>query len=296
MALQPAIPIDASYARVTMFITTTSKTVSEVHWLVTPGTSAQDGLTAGSQLAALRSAMLCGDGKIIEVRCSLENVFRDSLVDATTADLPPTGFEPENVGNDCLKARFEGTSLYRRIAYLGAIPDDCITKDGYVPGANVNFNKALKLFFTSLGGTPSSPNIRWGFLVINKNPGVAPVCQIANMQGTAGSNTVTVQTKQAHLLANLDVVRLSRVPNASATLPFNQLWQVLVTDATTFQILNFPTLPALLIKGPGGTAQKQIKTIQRYTSAQLDGVGTRKRGGRAFLPLGRSKKKRTIGY
>lgn len=297
MARQIAIPIQGQVPRVTFFIKTNTKTITETHWAPSISGGLSNILQLAANLAISRFAVCSGDAQMIEIRASQENVYRDSLVDTTVAFLQSAGYPQENVGNDCLYIRMNSGTQYRKILYLGAIPDPVIAGDTYENAAIAGYDVALRRYLSRLCGADAQNFGSWGYLAVSQDPLLAPRVQVLSVDGVFATQTVTVTTAQGHGLLTNDIVRLSRVPGANIQAPVNQLWAVTTLTATTFTLQNFPGFVANFNLGRGGTSQKMIKTFVPYTDFAIEKTaGTRKRGGRTFLPLGRLKRKYTVGY
>jgi hypothetical protein len=293
----PAIPIVGNPVRMTFFMTTPSRTISESHWYATDGADPVTVLNAGVNLAQYRVNLLASGASMVEVRVSIENIYRDSLVDSTVAFLTPAGITAENLGNDAIVIRAESTSLYRKVFYLGGIPDGVIVAGKYDPAAAGagTFGKDVVSYLKALQGKQGTTQGSWGFLALDKSA-ACPRCNVTSINVTTAPTVVTVTCKQAHNCSNGDLIRLSYVPNATAQLPWNQVWAVTVVNPTTVTLNGFPIQLVGYSQGIGGFLTKQQRILRPYTNLIIDSVNTRKRGARAFLPRGRSKKKHTVGY
>jgi hypothetical protein len=305
---QPVIPIAANYVKVEMFIHTPSKEVTESHYWNTVSTPPDlvGALNAFDPIARARAAMLPNGVYIDEVRASVEGIQGDTILNNVYSNLPgPSPGVQENLSNDCLKVRIQGilgnVNTHTNVSLAG-IPDDCIVRGAYVtnPTSVPTFNDLLTDYFKALCGNYGTLVLAqpgaWGYLGLNPAYQRIPITQIL-ITGNIPSQVVTVTTKAAHGLAANDVVRLGRVPNASAILPWNQLWIVAsVVDATDFTIAGFPPVAVVVPNGPGGTMRKMSKVFIPYVGAGNLKPGTRRRGTRTGLPLGRFKKKSTLGY
>jgi hypothetical protein len=318
MALQPAIPIDRNYCRVTVFIKTPTKVTSESHWLVEPNSATEFGegiqkfdtetlATWMADLQPLRRQCFAKDCYTLAVRASSENLYKDSAVYTGDPGQTKSGpVFPENAGNDVLNIRMQCGDNYRRIMYLGAVPDVAMTDDKYKSDGDAQvFDTALAEYLVKLAGKSINPQetpvaSKWGFLVLNKNAAKCPRVKITGITYVKGPPPIlTVFCDKAHKLNIGDIVRVSRVPKVSKDFPLNQLWRALPgSDEKNFVIADFATASTDAIGNWfGGFAMRQEKTIAPYTGWSIEtNVGTRKRGGRTFLPLGRVKRKITVGY
>jgi hypothetical protein len=308
MSLQPAIPINGNYNKLTMFMSTPTKRFSEVHWNISQAVANDVSLTTNAAaLATLRAACLPTGCNLYKWTLSQENVWRDAY--QPTLGVPYTiyGTEPENLGNDCLNVFLQGTVQYRRVMYFGAVPDSSVTNDGFVQPAGNAWFAAFKAYMIGLAGTqlgpnaPSNPvvNSQWGFLPIMQGAGAPPIVPIAAEIFTAGATTFTVATTANHGCNPGDVVRISKVQGANTAYPINQLW--LVQAAPTVLTLTLGGFaPQATIDNPciplTGFLQKRIRVFQAYSNWLVEAVGSRNRGVRENSVLGRRKRKRTIGY
>jgi hypothetical protein len=311
MPLQPPIGIDANYIKLTMIINTPTKVVTESHLKVgaitgTPTFAAlQTALADANGWLVSRAQMLPAGCNLNEVRASVENVAGATAVNTTYINIVGTEPAVENVGNDCLKLRLEGGNSSHTNISLAAIPDDCIASGKYVinPASAPTFDNLVKTYFTNLcngyqlSTTAPRVNSAWGFLGLDPTQlRIKVVSAIATVAGFV--TTLTITTSAGITVAPGDVVRLGKIPGASSVFPVNQLWQVAtVIDATHFTIATSPSfLPAGNSTGPGGYVRKLIYTCIPYNNAVMLAPGTRRRGSRTGKPLGRFKKKRTVGY
>lgn len=301
MPLQPPIPILQNWVRVTMFMRGPTKTWTESHWNTTAGASLSTVLADFMPIAVYRTGILAANNSMIEIRASAENVQGDSAIIAGSA-LPASPWTAtEYVGNDDLKIRCESGVLNRKTLYLGAIPDVAAANDKYVPnmppGYALNMASYLGNLTPGLNSTNTTPG-PWGFLGIDKTQTKFKVQSIVStvVVGTPDTNATTVTTFLPHGFLAGDVVRIKGRSDASRGYPWNQLWQVgTVPSGTTFTI-SLPYDGQIGFNaGPMGTVQKQVKIFKGYTAAFIGDPGTRKRGGRTNLLVGRSKR-RHIGY
>jgi hypothetical protein len=305
---QPVIPIAANYVKVEMFITTPSKEVTESHYWNTVSTPPDlvGALGKFDPIARARASMLPNGVYIDEVRASVEGIQGDTILNNVYSNIPgPSPGVQENLSNDCLKVRIQGligNVNTHTVVNLAGIPDDCIVRGAYIsnPASCPTFNTLLTAYFTALCGaynqlTPAAPG-PWGYLGLNPANQRIPIVQIL-ITGSIPNQVVTVTTKAAHGLAQYNVVRLGRVPNASAILPWNQLWVVAsIVDGFNFTISGFPPVAVVTPNGPGGTVRNMSKIFIPYVNAGNLKPGTRRRGTRTGLPLGRFRKKTTLGY
>lgn len=296
-----AIPVLNKTPRLTFFIKTPSRTISESHWYSIANADLATVSAAGNALAGKRAACLAGGAEMIAMRVSLEKVYKDSLVSTLTLGFTDTGFAPENMGNDALVISCQSGTLYRKVFFLGGIPDDVVANGTLVPSppapsTSGAWGKNFRGYLNWLQGG-GGPGQAWGFLALQKGDS-APRIPILSMLQNVGPSTLTVTTNGNHMLAAGDVVRISRYPYANINQPFNQLWYVAtVPTPSTYTVSGWVTSgTAPITTGAGGWSWKQIRDVVPYTQVQFDSINTRKRGARAFLPLGRVKRKKTVGY
>src|SRR5580658_4458956 len=116
MAKQPAVPIDGRYIRLTMFMSQGTTTITESHWVASQDPTQMQTLLNNSVsttppygIAYDRWYLLASFSQMTEIRCSQENVYKDSLV--TTDCLGFSGSNPANAtinqSNDGLEFRIE---------------------------------------------------------------------------------------------------------------------------------------------------------------------------------------------
>jgi hypothetical protein len=321
-AKQPTIPIDQSYTRVTMFLKSPDKSWTEVHWYASGSNTTWVGVpdldtitaaVANNGLTQLRYAALATGSMMTEVRASQELIYKDSEVSDKPLNYPvypPTSPANENVGNDCLAIRIESTDTARKTLYLGGVPDAVINNGVYIANSPSFFVGALQLYLNYLcnvGALTGTTN-KWGFLTLNKDA-AHPRVQIQSIVLTVGApDVLTVTTVQNHLIPETitvngilypSVVRLSYAPNSNSAQPLNQLYTVgSVASPNQVRLLapNWPPAATFVQQGRGGYLQNMVKTFRPYVTSTVPVAGTRSRGVTANLPLGRFKRKSTVGY
>jgi hypothetical protein len=286
-----AIPILKNPPRVTLFMSGPNSVISESHWHVADN-DIDTALGDAYALAEQRASLLGSDGKMVLARVSLDNVYRDSEVVDTSLMTPPSANTPCDPRMRNLRIRLEGTSLYRKTLYLGLIPDGVVTASHYDDTGLAGWDALRKVYLQLLCGQLTKPGSVWGFLVTSKDPALAPVVQIKTATVSASGSILTVVTKQAHALAANGVVRLKGCAVAAGLVPFlNGLYRVQsVVNNNSFTVAC--KLTAATYTLARGTAQNKFKVFQRYTDYFQRDIGYHKRGGRAFLPLGRSRTQR----
>lgn len=287
VAPQVAIPIMENWPRVTMFLSGPDTTIAESHWYFGPDDYTR-AMAEAEVLAKARAKLLGTDCSILLSRVSMENIFRDSLVVDTSLMTPPTANGLADPRHRSLRYRMESTSLYRKTLYLGLVPDDTVVTSKYAENGVPGWNDAKNQYFSYLCGL--KPYFaQWGFLVTDKDPGRCPVVRIIQIVNPFPGNLITFVTKDAHKLNPQDVVRIRNVGTKLGAIPsVNKLFKVnTVPTPLSFTVNMAP--------GPGaqnpvrGTAQKKQRIFAAYSNFFSRDVGFRKRGNRAFLPLGKQR-------
>lgn len=279
-------PIVGNPIRVTMFIKTPNKTLSETHWATGTSGTPKSVLTAATVpggIVQLRANLLGNDSNIQIVRASKDNVFRDSTI-ATSHFNPAGSTSTTDPAVNCLNVRLESGDLYRRTLYLGALPDVVIV-DGKYDYTSPHYAK-VRTYLNALSSGS------WGFLAVDKGgaPLTNPQIPIAGITAnTAVSpNVITVITLGPHGLTTGDAIRISQV-TGQFTRQFLGTWFVDVATATTLILRDFPTLALtpVIIKKPGFLHTLK-RVVQAYDNWGTLDLTSRKRGARTFLPRGRS--------
>jgi hypothetical protein len=324
MPLALQVPFLGNLGKMVMTIRTPSKTFNEVHYCnigdtpVDIGTLPQVKKNAQA-LAVARSTLLPVNCTLLGWEMSNTAVYRNTIGNSYG-----TGYgegataSAENEGNDCLKVRLTSTEAYRRILYMGAIPDLVVGSDIFSPQVSAGWYTALQLYLNLLAGKPAGPAIAppagspttpfvpfWGSAFQSTDTGASGAYPIGDIQaltwnGTIPPNQFFVTTDVPIKALPGDVVRISKFVGANAGLPMNQLWTV-VSGSGLEYILNSWTLPAsyggaFTTQPYNGYIQKVVKVFGFYDSWALQQPGTRNRGNRISTPLGRKRKKRNIGY
>lgn len=288
----PSIPIIANPPRVTMFLQGPTKVTTETHWYVGNNQLAA-ALAEAKNLTLLRQAVLGNDVKIILVRCSLDNVDRDSFVDDTASLLKPTAFGPCDPGDRNILVRLEGTTIYRKSLYLNMVPDAVVSLSKYDPNAVVGFNLALIRYLSYLAPSSSKGTPLWGFLVRNKDPLTAPLVNVLNVSVDVTGTSATFTTDAPVILSVGNVVQVSRCADINGPHPeFNGQWVIDTVAGNQFSVTGTWT-PNVGFAFVNGKANRLERVFQIYTNYALRGIGGHKRGNRALTPLGRVKRPRT---
>lgn len=306
MPLQLPIPIDGNPTRLIIYMRTPYKRFTETHWLSATTSPPLLSVPADvNTLAIKRAACLGNDSFLDYIRMSQDNVFMDSLV--TDQNAPIAGLAgatqsyPADPGGISLRVRLEATSQHRRALYMAGIPDQAVRRGAYQVGELPMFDTNLEDYLGFLTGQPGSSYSAhpFGYVAITKDAGVAPRVKILSVSTVVAAplGNVTVATTAPHLLAPGDTVRISRWPGANAALPINTLFIVrIVSSPIEFTItIGVPTT-TVTIQAGGGWAQKMLLKLVPYSGYLKRYVDSKRRGNRSGQPLGRFKKKHTIGY
>ena len=292
---RPTVPVLAGTfpPRVTMIIAGPTKTISETHWFNGSNQLAAAVLEAKT-LGTLRQALLGSDASIEEVRCSLENVVGDSLLQPDPTNLAATKWGNSQPGDDNLLIRLEGTTLYRKSLFLSLLPDSVIVAGKFDTTAAPAYLTALQQYLIYLAQSGAKAVNLWGMLVRTKDPTIAPEVSILNIATNPGGTQATFTTNNDALLSVGDVILTRQVRDETGKWPvFNGLW---VVDSGAFPSYTvtgtFPVSTTILPQA--GFLRKQVKVWQAYTNSALRGISGHKRGQRTLLPLGRRRKPRVI--
>lgn len=306
MTLQIRAPVDQSYQRITMFFASEQFTWTESHIINSQTLFPPLAPSAAVvQLLALRAAMLPSDVQLTSYRISVLSVSKGSELFGYTS-APDSSLQTaatQNLTNDCLVQGLIANSLggsgikYTARIFLSGLPDDAV-KGGFIP------NSAPAWWVGALGAylafLISNASVSIGTLALSKEISVAPYCTITQANGALNSTTLTITTNIPHQLTTTppnNVVRISRLPGADASQPFNQAWLVAsVPTPTTFTITMPLPFGATYASTGFGFAHKQLLTFVYYSAIGRSYARTRIRGNRVFAPRGRRKVRRTIGY
>lgn len=308
MAAQPAIPFSGTYTKMQMWIRTPTKVISEVHWNEQTGALPSSPVVKSAiALVKLRIACLPKDCTLEKWSLSRENVYGDSWsTDDLQAQAGPIAGS-ENEGNDCIQVLFHAGTEYRRSLYMAAIPDDAVNDDVYSIGGVAAFDQAFVKYLYALAGkvsggvaapTGAGNTAGWGYMPILNSGVSVPRRRITKFRFTPDADTFRVELDGNSQCSVGEVCRISGVQNVSEVYPMDQLFTVAdVTDATKPYLLGLT--PRATFPDPvptGGYFQRKVRVFRRYTDAAILEATTRNRGIRALSPLGRKKRKKTIGY
>jgi hypothetical protein len=300
------IPITNPWAKITMFIKTPTKVITESHWfndytqsddqvLYNWITAFATGTGSNASLCTWRGFLLPQNTAIYEVRCSRETIRGDSAVSTFPTGTANSLGGFESTGNVCMDIRLESGTLSRKTLYLGALPGAIVSNDGYVPSGVAGWSTALTNYLTGLAGgieVETRVNSIWGYLGQDTTQLPWLISGIV-CASTSGGTTITVTTFPNHGYSPGDVVLISGVKNTSQIFPFNQRWKIVsvpTANSFTLPLLSNVTQPGASF-GPYGEVRRLRHVFLPYNNAILGQIRTRKRGGRTGLPLGRSKRR-----
>jgi hypothetical protein len=294
--LQPAVPIISNWPKLTLFIQTPTKVITESHWY-TSINALQACMAEANNLINMRRALLGDDAKLVAVRGSLENVFGDSLINPKSLTVVPNGYGPCDPGDSNILMRLESGSFYRKSLFLSGVPDLVIQSSVYTPQACQGYSTAMTNWSKYLA--PKGPTAApvWGFLARNKTAIQCPQVQVLVIQTDPTGKIASVTCAGDPLLDPTDptksVVLLSRLNDGTRNYPeFNGLWNVDSVPAPgNFNFVG-SFVPNQTYFMNTGFARKAQKILCLYTNAVVRAIGGHKRGNRALTPLGRRKKAR----
>ena len=161
MPLSPQIPIVGNLGKMVLTIRTPSKTFEEVHYCNLGSDNVDintlpNTISRGQSLANAQRACLPLNCRLLGWEMSNTSAYRNIASSNYLQGFNPgVSTDNENAGNDCLKIRLTATSKYRRMLYLGAVPDDVVTSDIFVPGVAANWFTNLQTYLNTLAGAPA---------------------------------------------------------------------------------------------------------------------------------------------
>lgn len=201
-----------------------------------------------------------------EVRISATDAFRavEPLKFNQTPEAPTNGSGDTDFVTTAASLVLTGPSKYKTRQWIKGIEDGDIRSGGkWDPTAN-STTRWNKLFAALMAGSNG-----WKARVQDRTVAKKLITAVTQ----AG-----VMTVPGHGYITGDHVRVSR---AKGTFDINHIWQVLVVDANTIQLIGFaaPTIPAVYLGG--GTTQLQSKIYVTIQRAKVDRA-TKKNVGRPF--------------
>lgn len=259
-------------------------------------------------LSGVRKQLLGDSVSIFLVRVSDDKVQRDSVVWENGDPGFAGGYATANKGQvvppaeppySCVLVRCEGRDPisgavggYRKSIYMSGWPQQDIRDPvGPILSAQsfANF-LAFRTYVTKNG---------WGFLAFRRNADTFGPFQVTKASSLGAGSTniaITIDPGKANpAIAAKDVVQLQRfkAPAVGGTpgtqLSLNGTYRV---DSVVGNVINiiFPGNPAdYNFSTPGGTLVKRERWIVPFYDLSIRTETHRKRGGRVFLPLGKSK-------
>jgi len=240
----------------------------------------------GILLRDQRSKLLGGRTRVSGMRVSDDDVFRDSLIDASqvvvgTSDDDGEGlaFKAPAADNpySAVLLRCESGPLYRKAIYLRGVPDAYIRFDtGFDPPKT--WLDRFELFKKVLIGS-APPNIPFQFKV-RSHEADNPEKAISNMTFAAGVTTVT--TAVAHGALSGDAVLIRKVKNDGTKVNGRRIVDK-VSD-TVFTLRNFAGDPGYL---SGGVLRVERYILTDITSCQVVRQISRRTGRPFDSPRGR---------
>jgi hypothetical protein len=283
---------------------------SESHWLRTADLDLQAAIPVLQTYALKRQQMLAPGIAITYLRVSNDNVFRDSqiLPGVPAMQLAPgplvtvigggnnaqssgnagpnnpplnplfTGYEPDMDWTAVLM-RGEGGAPYtaRSLFWVAGIPDNLT----FHSNRGIVDPTWLGLFGTWTAELTNN----WGFLG-QDNSNANPAKQITNVVAPVSPGLATV-TCPAHGFASGAQVAIRGVKTIqNLGKQVNASWQIIVTDANTFQLAGSFNLPQFQYAS-AGTARLKTRVLIPYAKVIQRRFGSRKRGRPFGLLTGR---------
>lgn len=285
--------------KVTMFIAVGKKTFSETHVCIATS-NIGDTYPFAAALATARAKLL-GYGALIQrVRISdttpgkqRQVAYLDTAAYTSVSALTKTASGDTDEANSALQLRFT-TPAQPKTMYLAGVPNDILGPffdevDFIQAEIDPVWLQSYLAYAGGLLGTPISQltNGNWGCA---QKSTLAPQVATAVVPGApwVGNAAVATAAPLAAIAGSRILVKgfrsinprakgISGVYIVAAVLAGNVY---VLSGTTAAQVANVKTLP--------GTAADLTFAPQRYTGCVPIKAATRKRGGRVFLPLGRS--------
>jgi len=277
---------------------------SEIYWKP-PGTDINAALAdAVTALAPVRVQLLAKGVQLSEIRVSVDNVFRDSLIDTSYANWGrgDPGQQLYNLGlaacpkpaapTTCLRMREESSPIYRRIMFLSGIPDAVVIDQGNWNAANMGcppWNIAMQNWI----GYLADPATSWGF-VVTVNP-VMHQSVVTGATRTNPSDPITVTT--ADNIPWVSVGRTFTIHNArnsGSCLKLNGRHVVASMPAPN-SVTYFDPTSGPVCYAFNGLLESVDLTWAKINHIIPDGFSIRKRGAAELAPRGRSRVRRRFG-
>jgi hypothetical protein len=285
---------------------------SETHWLQTADQPLPTAIQALYALAQVRMGLLASGISISYLRVSNDSIFRDSQIRLGVPALaglaalpggfpittpgPPSGgggqvaqpVNPAQAGDPAdmpwtaVLVRGEGGTPFtaRSMFWLPGLPDG-ITWSAQAGITDPNWVAAFVAYKNALVAS-------WGFVGQDNSAG-NPFHAIQNAVIVLGSNVVI--TCNSHGFVSGQMVRIKGVKTiGNLGKAVNAIWQIQVTDTSTFSLLGSATTPAFTYLS-GGTAQLRSRVIIPYANLLQRRFGSRKKGRPFGLLTGRRRVK-----
>lgn len=294
-------PITVPTWRVTIFFRDPGSGLSwsEVYW--PNGIESTDAaLRAGIALANVRSNLNAPQIKTMALRASDELIQRDAYLVTPQEDNTLQGGSSltfpdgqlQEMPYSTVLVRQEAGSLYHAQRYVSGILDDTIVDPPGPNFASPNFAKAWAAFKNQVLGLGKNKLVgqTWAMLVISKNKlDTVPQPVLAFSPVVAGGSTYTI-TVPAVQVAVGDIVAI-RNGKWIGTPSGNARYLVTAVNPATGSVTVIGDNAGLIWKS-GGMLVRQRRILVPITDLQVRGETHRKRGGRFFLPLGKSRTKK----
>lgn len=283
---------------------------SESHWLRTPDLDLQQAIPVLQNYALKRQQLLAPGIAITYLRVSNDNVFRDSQIVPGLIPLQMAGgplLTPVAQGNNAQSSGNAGPNNPPLNPLFQGLEPDMDWTAVLMRGEGGAPYTARSLFW--IAGVPDSLTIHsnrgivdptwlglfatwtneltqnWGFLG-QDNSNANPPKQITNVipPPPAGLATVTCPAHGFVSGQQVAVRGVKTIQNLGKQV--NVTWQIIVTDANTFQLAGSVNLPQFQYAS-GGTARLKTRVLIPYAKVIQRRFGSRKRGRPFGLLTGR---------
>lgn len=272
---------------------------SEVYW-APPGESTDAAFNVSVSMVNARTNLNHPSIRTMAVRVSDEHIQRDAYLVTPgegnafqpTSDLGTDALNLAEMPYSTVMVRQESGSLYHAQRYVSGIYDATITDP---PGPNLagaGFLRNFQAWRNALLGIGRSKlaSPAWQMLVLSKNPADTvsqPIMNVANIPLGGVLYTVSVPLVS---VAVGDIVRIRGakwIGNVNGNLSF-----MVISVNNAAGTITIQSDVAGLVWSSGGTIYRQRRILTQLSDVTIRGETHRKRGGRFFTPLGRTKRRK----
>lgn len=249
-------------------------------------------------LANARTNLNAATIQTINVRISNEAIQRDAylftspkngLIQTSNDDALVQDNTPAEVPYSTVLVREQSTSLYHAQRYLSGIADAVITDP---PGPKLvnQFGNSWNTFKNLLMGLGKGKLLgqMWGMLVQSKQ---AADTVPAQLQTITFAGSVATMTLNGVFVAPGDVIRIYGAKWAAPAGNPGNMMVLTANQATGVVTAQVSGSGAGILWLGGGRVQRLRRILAAYTDIYRRGETHRKRGGRFFLPAGKSRKR-----